>query len=908
MEKLMVRIIVDGKEYQVSEEINLLEAVLSKKLNLQYFCWHPALGSVGACRQCAVKKFKDENDKKGIMVMACMEPVTKDAIISIDDPEAKEFRAGIIEWLMINHPHDCPVCDEGGECHLQDMTLMSGHNYRRYRFTKRTYRNQYLGPLINHEMNRCIQCYRCVRYYRDYAEGNDFDAFGIHDNVYFGRAEEGVLENEFSGNLVEVCPTGVFTDKTLGKHYTRKWDLTNGPSICNLCSVGCNTIASERYGSLRRILTRYNSEVNGYFLCDRGRFGYEFVNSTKRVITPLIRKERGGGFTPVSEEDILKETSSRLRNSKTAAIGSPRASLESNFALMKLVGNDNFFSGIGKSEYSVTSLITELMKNGSVKVPSLKEIENSEAVIIVGEDVTNTAPMTALALRQASKKKPKERALKLKIPEWHASAMKDLMQNARGPFYIAHPFPTKLDDIATDTYNAVPDDIARFIYALANKFNNGSPAVDNIDNDIKKRIETITDDIKDVKSAVVVCGTSMQSEALIRSAYNLALAMNASGIETSLSFVVPECNSIGLNLLSDKNLDDLFSNPEGYENLIVLENDLYRREEKAAVDKFLESFRNIILIDHLLTPTADKADIILSTGTFAESDGTLISNEGRAQRFFQVYDPHVFGNEKLIHESWRWIKLIGDSIGITVFKNLSIFSDFTRELSSFSNIFREIVDITPPAGFRVAGQKIPRESHRFSGRTAMLADRSVHEPRPPDDVDSPLSFTMEGFSGGPPPSIIPFFWSPGWNSAQAINKYQIEIGGPLHGGDPGKRLFEPVKGEGKYFDPVPSEHKNKEGEFLALPLYHIFGSEEQSNSSMALNKLIPQPYVMISKDDARSMNLEENRLRLNIDGKEFILEPVVNDNLRKGILGIPFGLPGMEYVKIPSIIKAEVAG
>ena len=120
---------------------------------------------------------------------------------------------------MTNHPHDCPVCEEGGECHLQDMTLMTGHAYRRYRFKKRTFRNQYLGPFITHEMNRCIACYRCVRFYREYAGGRDFDVFAAHNHVYFGRHEDGVLENEFSGNLAEVCPTGVFDDKPFAELY-----------------------------------------------------------------------------------------------------------------------------------------------------------------------------------------------------------------------------------------------------------------------------------------------------------------------------------------------------------------------------------------------------------------------------------------------------------------------------------------------------------------------------------------------------------------------------------------------------------------------------------------------------------------------------------------------------------------
>ncbi|MFB3915838.1 MAG: 2Fe-2S iron-sulfur cluster-binding protein [Terriglobales bacterium] len=141
----MATIYIDGKPYRVDAKQNLLHACLSLGFDLPYFCWHPALGSVDACRQCAVKQFRTPDDKRGRLVMACMTPAAEGTRISIRDSEAVAFRAGIIEGMMQNHPHDCPVCDEGGECHLQDMTVMTGHDYRRYDFRKRTFRNQYLG-------------------------------------------------------------------------------------------------------------------------------------------------------------------------------------------------------------------------------------------------------------------------------------------------------------------------------------------------------------------------------------------------------------------------------------------------------------------------------------------------------------------------------------------------------------------------------------------------------------------------------------------------------------------------------------------------------------------------------------------------------------------------------------------
>ncbi len=231
---------------------------------------------------------------------------------------------------MTNHPHDCPVCEEGGHCHLQDMTVMTQHDRRRYRFTKRTHYNQELGSFIAHEMNRCIACYRCVRYYKDYAGGTDFGVYANASRVYFGRPESGTLESEFSGNLTEVCPTGVFTDKTHSARYNRKWDMQYAPSVCQGCSSGCNISPGERYGELRRVENRFNGEVNQYFLCDKGRFGTGYVNREDRPRQPQFRN--GASVETVSVDAALDTIIAKVQGKKVLGIGSPRASLESNFA------------------------------------------------------------------------------------------------------------------------------------------------------------------------------------------------------------------------------------------------------------------------------------------------------------------------------------------------------------------------------------------------------------------------------------------------------------------------------------------------------------------------------------------------------------------------------------------------
>ncbi|SPX84663.1 NADH-quinone oxidoreductase subunit G [Moraxella ovis] len=182
-------------------------------------------------------------------------------------------------------------------------------------------------------MNRCIACYRCVRFYKDYAGGTDFGVYASNNRVYFGREESGQLQSEFSGNLTEVCPTGVFTDKTHSDRYNRKWDMQYAPSICHGCSSGCNISAGERYGELRRIENRYNHDVNGYFLCDRGRFGYGYVNRSDRPTQPV--QNVNGQFVKTSASLAVDSVAELLKGKNVIGIGSARASLESNFALKK---------------------------------------------------------------------------------------------------------------------------------------------------------------------------------------------------------------------------------------------------------------------------------------------------------------------------------------------------------------------------------------------------------------------------------------------------------------------------------------------------------------------------------------------------------------------------------------------
>jgi NADH-quinone oxidoreductase subunit G len=908
MKEKMVTIYIDDKPYEVEEGQNLLKACLSLGFNVPYFCWHPAMNSVGACRQCAIKVFRDENDRKGKIVMSCMTAATEGTRLSIDDPGARQFRASVIEWLMLNHPHDCPVCDEGGECHLQDMTVMTGHIYRRTRFKKRTHRNQHLGPFINHEMNRCIQCYRCIRFYNDYAGGRDFSVFSAHDSVYFGRHEEGILRSEFSGNLVEVCPTGVFTDKTLKSHYTRKWDLRTAPSVCVHCGLGCNTIPGERYGTLRRIRNRYNGEVNGYFLCDRGRFGYGFVNSDTRIRKPLlsIHKSKTGG--PAAKDEALEHISKILHfGARVIGIGSPRASLEANFALRSLVGPENFYQGLSEREHEDISEIAAIIRKSPARSPALRDVSMADSVFILGEDVSDTAPMLALALRQSVRRKPMEAVRQLRIPEWNDTAVRGAMQDEKGPLFIGTPWDTRIDDIASELYRAAPEDLARLGFAVAHEIDKGLPAVDDLPKETASLARRIARALKAAERPLIVSGTGCGSREVIGAAANIAWALCEAGREAGLCYAVPECNSLGLGLMGGEGLDRAVRRvADGTaDSVIVLENDLYRRMETEKLDRFFGTASHVIAIDHYLNRTTCRADVVLPAGTFAESDGLFVNNEGRAQGFYQVFVP-----EGDIQESWRWIRDMMLWTRREAAGNWKGLDDIRAAMISAMPVFRPAGDVAPGAGFRIAGQKIPRETHRFSGRTAIHAGISVHEPRPPEDPDSPLSYSMEGYIGIPPSPLITRFWAPGWNSVQSVNKFQSEVGGPLAGGDPGRRLIEPeAAGEAPYFRKVPPPFEKREGKLLVLPRHHIFGSEELSVRSPAISGLVPMPYIGLnaeSLDDLEIQEGDEVEIKIGTHTLSFRAERI--SSLQAGTAALPAGLPGLEGIPLPSWGRLKKSG
>jgi NADH-quinone oxidoreductase subunit G len=495
----------------------------------------------------------------------------------------------------------------------------------------------------------------------------------------------------------------------------------------------------------------------------------------------------------------------------------------------------------------------------------------------------------ALSLRQSVRQQPLEIATKLKIPFWMNDAVRTAVQDAKGPLFIAAPGATRLDDVATRTYRAAPDDVARLGFAVAHEIDPEAPEVPCLCEEIRQLARIIAGALRSAKRPLVISGFSCRSQSVIQSAANVAKALCDAGHSAGLSFIAPECNSFGLAFMGARPLNEALRMAEDGEadTIVILENDLYRQIPAKLVDKFLQSAEHVVVLDHLANQTTEKADLLLPAGTFADSDGTLISSEGRAQRFFPVFAPRE-GDER---ESWRWL---GDP-------NWSTLDDILAAMAEAFPLLAPAVAAAPSSKFRMDGAKIPRESHRYSGLTSIHANISVAEPKPPDDPDSALAYSMEGSANQPPGALQPFFWSPGWNSIQAVNKFQSEIGDALRGGDPGVRLFEPSQ-KGVYSTSVPAAFARREAEWLIVPIEHIFGSDELSFQSPAVASLAPAPYLALNAADAASLHLEEQggEVEIELGGVKHRLPLKVLPDLPGGIAGIPAGLTPARGAVLPA--------
>ena len=526
-------------------------------------------------------------------------------------------------------------------------------------------------------------------------------------------------------------------------------------------------------------------------------------------------------------------------------------------------------------------------------------------MLVLGEDITNTAPRIALALRQSVRNKAYEMAAELRLETWQDAAIRNLAQDQLSPLYIAAVAATPLDDVAVERISLAPGDIARLGQLVGARL--AGETVADKDDALDGLSERIAQSLRDAKRPLIVSGTGCADANVLAAAARVAQVLSQTGKQAMLCLAVPEANSLGQAMLAGPQaptLDALQQRAAQGEldTLLVLENDLYRRGPRQRIDQLLGAFRQIIVLDGIDNDTTSVATLALPAASFAESEGTLVSMEGRAQRHYPIFVPPA---ER--RPSWVWLLACMKEIEHPQVSSLHHFDDVTRACAAEIPTLAGITAAAPDHLFRNLGVKIPRQTHRASGRTAMRADISVHEPKQPEDEESPLAFTMEGLNRNQPGALLPFVWSPGWNSNQSLHKFQAEAGGPLRGGTAGARLLQPG-GTAQHDTAVLEQATETEPDhWLLVPRQSIFGSDELSALSPGINALVPPGYLEISIADAANLGVSSGD-GLTVAGGLATLEVRVNDSMARGCAGFSAGLSGtgdLEPLSSVHLARAE---
>lgn len=389
----MIRVTIDGKEVSVPKGTTVYTAAQKLGIEIPIFCYQDRMPPFGACRMCLV-----EVEKMPKLQTSCTLEATEGMVVKTQSQIAVEGREGILEFLLINHPLDCPICDRGGECPLQDQTIKFGPGKSRFYEEKRHFsKRKPLGPVLMLDRERCITCARCTRFGEIVAGDHALEFIDRGYKSEVGTPDGGPAESKFIGNTIMICPVGALTSDVY-RFRARPWDNDSANSTCTLCPVGCSMILDSRDGEIVRTRSLENRDLNDIWLCDKGWFGYEFTSHPDRLQTPLMR--RNGSLQPASWEEALAAVAAKKTSPKMAGFGGNPLTIEENYLFQKLM-REGF--GVNHVDHRIGMPIIGLEEEGLAPgmEMTIGECEELSYAILCGIDLTEEFPVIWLRLKQA---------------------------------------------------------------------------------------------------------------------------------------------------------------------------------------------------------------------------------------------------------------------------------------------------------------------------------------------------------------------------------------------------------------------------------------------------------------------------------------------------------------------------
>ena len=618
-------------------------------IEIPIYCYHPKMPPLGACRMCFVEIEKMPKPPQ----TACTTPVSEGMIVHTKTDKVLKARKGTLEFLLINHPLDCPICDKGGECDLQDFTLRHGPGGTRFDLYKRHYPKPIpVSDRVMLDRERCILCQRCTRFSSEISMDNGLVMISRGYKMEVGTAPDHAFDSIFSGNTVEMCPVGALT-ATSYRFKSRPWELKHTASVCNNCSVGCNARIDVRVDKVMRLMSRTNDAIDDGWLCDRGRWGFEFVNSPQRLRTPLIRQR--GQLQPATWDEALYMLASRLQliaekhgASSVGGIGSTRTTNEEAYLFQKLLREAIGTPNIDHYHGHFPGLRDALTGRPWMMTNSIADIEKAAHIVLIASDPYERQPILNLRIKKAMKagaqiyiinegatELDRFAAGKITIPQHGAGMATKVL--------LAHALSSSIDNAQHDDIRAR---LERDIDAL-------KAAEKTLGPEINVQLQRLTETIATSKGAIILydemATLAPGCEDLAADAQ--ALAVVTDNINRPGSGVGPlfeDANSLGardMGLLPDTlpgyvparqrgvSYNEMLSSPD-LKVLYVMGANPLRHASQLPPNLDL-----LVVQDIFLTETAQLADIVLPAVTFAEKDGTMTNVDHHVQKIVHALRP-----------------------------------------------------------------------------------------------------------------------------------------------------------------------------------------------------------------------------------------------------------------------------
>lgn len=641
----MLDIEIDGKQVQVPSGSTIMDAAQLTGAYIPHFCYHKKLSIAANCRMCLVQV-----EKAPKPLPACATPVTSGMKVFTHSELAVTAQKGVMEFLLINHPLDCPICDQGGECQLQDLAVGYGGSASRYEEAKRVVFHKDVGPLISmQEMSRCIHCTRCVRFGQEIAGVMELGMANrnMHSEIqtFVGRS----VDSELSGNMIDLCPVGALTSKPF-RYSARSWEMSRRKSISPHDSLGANLTLQVKGERVLRVLPRENEDVNECWISDKDRFSYEGLNSDARLTKPMIRVD--GALREVEWNVALDYVSHALKDVKKthggeaiAALGSPHSTLEELYLLQKLT------QGLGSGNVDFRPRRRDFSSDGKRQgTPwlglKLAEIKDLDSALVIGSFLRKDHPLFAQRLRQLAKKSGKVSLVSVTGDDPLINLHQQITVS---PAHLPKALASLLVAVSRRKSVAVPAGLESVTPCAASEAIAGSL-------------------LEGEKNAIFLGNVAEQSEHAGQ--IHLLASELARLTGGSFGFVGEAANSVGgyvaQALPTGLNAYEMFAQPRKAYVLLGVEPDLDCHNPQLAVSALRQAALVVMLTPFKHVGATEYADVLLPIAPFSETSGTFVNAEGRVQSFGGVNRP--LGDTR---PGWKVLRVLGNLLDLPSFEYAS---------------------------------------------------------------------------------------------------------------------------------------------------------------------------------------------------------------------------------------------